>query len=273
MKPTMRGVALVAAIVMLEGCASPIDKFYGLADAPTADKAIRTCIQTYVQAEENNEIVTVHDFLDCIFKDPTGAVNADVPQDNLPLRLFRAHAIVSGLAVYGGFSMKYDRLANRENAAVLLGAIEKAELELWSAHKAVANPSHGYVAQRTVDFFDRIRLVYKVAEVAARPGLMRARNFVERIVAAIAAENPLAVIGTIKDARRAISRALTARRYSAAYIKGIRDLIAEIKTQRSGQPGDDDWKAIDEFYLNDACETLADIAEMSMHHCVPADRT
>ncbi len=273
MTVSKRLIALIAMAGFLAACTSPIDRFYGLSDAPTADERIKECIKAYIEEEKKDESANVHTFLDCIFKDPTGTVNSDVPQENLALRLFRAHAIVGGLTVYGAFSMKYDRLANRENAAVLLGAVEKAELELWNARSANANPPHGYVAQATVDFFDRIRLVYKVAKAAARPGIIRARNFVERLVTAIAVENPLAIIGTIKDARRAVSRALTARRYSAAYIKGIRDLIAEIKMARSGTPSDDDWKAIDGFYLNQACETLADIAEVSTHHCVPGDRT
>ena len=191
--------------------------------------------------------------------------------------MFRAHAIVGALAVYGNYSMQVDVEKNRENAAVLLSSIEEAEIELWSAFKAASGtPMHGYELQKDVEFFDRIRLVYKVAEDAARPGVLRARNFFGRIAAAIAGQNPFAVFTTIKEARKGIARALTARRYSAAYIRGIRNFIIEIKA-RSTNTGvvaksdvtKSDMEAVDKFYLTPACVGLAKTAGASEHHCIP----
>lgn len=273
MKATLRTATVVVAFSVLGGCGSLIDEFYGLDEAPTVDEAIAKCVGKYVGGEEKEKIderKNIHDFLDCFFDPENNNKNARVGEENLPLRLLRAHAIVGALAVYGAYSMKYDRLANRENAAVLLGAIENAEAKLWSAKTIGDNPPHGYVAQAYIDYFDRIRLVYKVAEAAARPGIIRTRNIVRRIILAAGSQNPLAVVSTVKDSRRAIARALTARRYSAAFIAGIGGLIAEINTKRSGTPSIDDWKTIDNFYLKAACETLADIAEVPAHRCVPS---
>jgi hypothetical protein len=270
---------LIAVALLVSACASsPVDRFYGLDGAETIDETLKTCVEEYVGSDAQEEGQSIHTFLNCVFRTPqerqdnSGA--ADVAEDRFDLRLFRAHAIVGALAVYGNYSMEVDVTANRENAALLLSSIEAAEIELWKANSAVKTRAHGYELQQYVDFFDRIRLVYKVAEDAARPGALRARNFAVRIAGAIAGQNPLAVFSTIKEAREGIGRALTARRYSAAYIQGIQQFIVAIKTRSTNRDivTTDDWDAVDNFYLKAACDGLAQTAGVAAHHCIP-DRT
>jgi len=282
------GGMLVAVAMLVGACASsPVDRFYGFDDTQKIDEVLGDCFSEFV-GEDDPEFVgkddvdeakDVHTFLNCGFRTvaerKAGSGAADIAESDLQLRMLRAHAVVGALAVYGNFSMEVDREKNRENAAVLLTSIEEAEIDLWTAFEAASGTSiHGYVLQRDVDFFDRIRLVYKVAEGAVRPGLLRAKGFVERIVAAIAGQNPFAVFTTVKDARKGIARALSARRYSAAYIRGIRNFIIEIKTRSTnrGVVTKPDFKAVDGFYLKAACDGLAKTAGASSHHCIP-DRT
>lgn len=252
---------ILVSVLLLGGCASPLEKFLSMEDSRSPTKALGRCLTNELNANE---------FLDCVF-------DVKVDSENKELLLLRGHAVVGLLAIYGKFSLDNDPVNKEDDSRRLLGRIYAAETSLWKASICKVNSESApsttkfsdikcerkapteHVLMRDVEHLNRVGKIIQVALAAGKPAARRAANFFEKLIAIIVTPTPSGALAMARDFRKALVRAATIEAYGSAYFGAVKKWMQEIQDREKGDkdvPNLDDWEKIDTLYLKPACDEI-----------------
>ncbi len=291
MRSAIRVSALIGAVIILGGCAGgAVLDLIKNPKFPNRD----VCVKNNIIDQDNNiktswlnkslaDPMEVNKFLDCVVADLKTSEYRDLSDNDKKIRnelfLYRGHIVVTLLARYGAFNVTgkvgsslninysgYDRAQG--DAASILTRIEEAEVGLRGASNVTDLPGGGKIKPGKVPTVRRLHRVAEVIQVAVaveRPTARRARNFVERVIAAVGGSVPSG-LEALKDAVNGIKKLTVLKFFTRAYLvdaKGDLDRFMSNNTM----PDKSDWADWSEL-LNETCDRLADFAG-GVNHCTP----
>lgn len=254
---------------VFSGCASNPISFLSKNEHESLRVTVKDCInKKEVERKkkqkngDKNKKSELDGFLDCML--------GEVDKKNLKLRLYRGHAAIALLAVYGVYKLENETdKENRESdAAELLTKLETAENLHRKAFANINNPNSLDAQFSFVAKYRRVDAAFGVAKVAIKPFLRQSRGFFMNLIAAFGG-SPSAIKGSLNSLRGIIKQALHVDAYGAAYRASIKKIIDKLGP--NGTPTPNHWKNIDNHLLLPACEKLAIFAK-AKHHCLPPER-
>lgn len=211
-------------------------------------------------------------FLDCAF-----GIDISEGVPSTEFRLIRAHAALSLLATYGGYSLAFDPKRQQQDAEKLFITIVEAENSLWKAsHLSNSRSTRTPEVIALTAPLEQQRLIRSVANVAQAslaPLKNRAVGFGKKFIRALTPPSPVPAINLLHSIRGAVKRAAVIEIKGAKYIEGVRDLL-KITIQKKPQSKQliADWEAVDTQFLNKACNKIAFYAFGEYRSCIPEQR-